>query len=93
MSYTAEQNVAQEPAAEARRKENLLVVLVLGTLFGILLVKSEVISWFRIQEMFRFQSIHMYGILGSGVVVAGISFALLKRFGSVVGRSQASCST
>ena len=80
MSYSAEQNVAQQPAAETKRKENLLVVLVLGTLFGILLVKSEAVSWFRIQEMFRFQSIHMYGILGSAVLVAGVTFALLKRF-------------
>ncbi len=79
MSYSAEQNVAQQPPAEAKRKENLLVVLVLGTIFGILLVKSEVISWFRIQEMFRFQSFHMYGILGSAVAVAGVTFALLKR--------------
>ena len=80
MSHSTEQNVAQPSAAETKRRENLLVVLVLGTFFGILLVKSEAVSWFRIQEMFRFQSFHMYGILGSGVVVAGASFALLKRF-------------
>ena len=80
MSYSAEQDLAQQPAAETKRKENLLVVLVLGTIFGIFLVKSEAVSWFRIQEMFRFQSFHMYGILGSAVVVAGVTFALLKRF-------------
>ena len=41
--------------------------LVLGTLFGIILTKSEVISWFRIQEMFRFQAFHMYGVIGSAI--------------------------
>lgn len=61
-------------------RENLLVVVLLGIFFGVLLVKSEVVSWFRIQEMFRFQGIHMYGILGSAVIVAGLSVAVLKRF-------------
>jgi hypothetical protein len=50
----------------------------MGTFFGIVLVKSEVISWFRIQEMFRFQAFHMYGVIGSAVVVAAASLALLK---------------
>lgn len=54
--------------------------LFLGSLFGIILVKSEVISWFRIQEMFRLQSFHMYGIIGSAIVVAGISIALIKKY-------------
>jgi len=53
--------------------------LMLGTLFGIILTKSEVISWFRIQEMFRFQSFHMYGIIGSAIVVGMISIQLIKR--------------
>ena len=43
--------------------------LIVGILFGILFVKAEVISWFRIQEMFRLQSFHMYGIIGSAVTV------------------------
>jgi hypothetical protein len=51
-----------------------------GTVFGIILVKSEVISWFRIQEMFRLQSFHMYGIIGSAIVVAMISVALIKKY-------------
>jgi len=51
-----------------------------GILFGILLVKSEVISWFRIQEMFRFQSFHMYGVIGSAVVIGIISVWLIKKF-------------
>ena len=58
-----------------------LTYLVLGTLFGIILTKSEVISWFRIQEMFRFQSFHMYGIIGSAIVVAMVSIQMLKRYG------------
>ena len=59
----------------------LLVYLAIGVLFGIIATKSEVISWFRIQEMFRFQSFHMYGIIGSAVLVAGVSLQLIKRFG------------
>jgi len=54
--------------------------LAVGVLFGIILVKSEVISWFRIQEMFRFQSFHMYGVIGSAVITGIISVQLIKRF-------------
>jgi uncharacterized membrane protein YedE/YeeE len=58
----------------------LLKYAVAGILFGIILVKSEVISWFRIQEMFRLQSFHMYGVIGSAVVVGIISVFLIKKF-------------
>lgn len=51
-----------------------------GVLFGIILIKAEVISWFRIQEMFRFKSFHMYGIMGSAVFVGLISVLLIRRF-------------
>ncbi len=51
-----------------------------GILFGVILVKSEVISWYRIQEMFRLQSFHMYGVIGSAVVVGIISVWLIKRY-------------
>ena len=51
-----------------------------GLIFGIILVKSEVISWFRIQEMFRLQSFHMYGVIGSAVVVGIISVWIIKKF-------------
>jgi uncharacterized membrane protein YedE/YeeE len=54
--------------------------LIVGLLFGIVFVKAEVISWFRIQEMFRLQSFHMYGIIGSAVVVGIISVWLIKKF-------------
>lgn len=57
-----------------------LKYLVTGVLFGIVFVKSEVVSWFRIQEMFRLQSFHMYGIIGSAVVVGIISVWLIKKF-------------
>lgn len=53
--------------------------LLVGSLFGILLVKSEVISWYRIQEMFRLQSFHMYGVIGSAVVTGMISVFLIKK--------------
>lgn len=55
------------------------VYLLLGMALGIVFTKSEVISWFRIQEMFRFQSFHMYGIIGSAIVVGMISVHLIKR--------------
>lgn len=54
--------------------------LIVGIIFGILFVKSEVVSWFRIQEMFRLQSFHMYGIIGSAVVVGIIAVWLIKKF-------------
>ncbi|MEP7277546.1 MAG: DUF6691 family protein [Bacteroidota bacterium] len=57
-----------------------LKYLATGLLFGILLVKSEVISWFRIQEMFRLQSFHMYGVIGSAVVTGILSVWLIKKF-------------
>ncbi|NND85276.1 MAG: YeeE/YedE family protein [Acidimicrobiia bacterium] len=54
--------------------------LFVGLYFGIVLVKSEVVSWFRIQAMFRFEEPHMYLIIGSAVVVGAISYALVRRF-------------
>ena len=57
-----------------------LIALVLGTLFGLILVKAEVLSWFRIQEMFAFQSFHMYGIIGSAVMVGALSVLIIRRF-------------
>jgi len=57
-----------------------LKYLIVGILFGIVFVKAEVISWFRIQEMFRLQSFHMYGIIGSAVLVGMISVFLINKF-------------
>lgn len=54
--------------------------LISGIFLGIIFVKAEVISWFRIQEMFRFQSFHMYGIIGSAVFVGAISVFIIKKY-------------
>ena len=54
--------------------------LLVGLVFGIVFVKAEIISWFRIQEMFRLQSFHMYGVIGSAVVVGMLSVWLIKKF-------------
>jgi len=59
---------------------HMVKYLLLGALFGIILTKAEVISWFRIQEMFRLQSFHMYGVIGSAVMTGMISIFLIKRF-------------
>ncbi len=57
-----------------------LKYLIVGLAFGIVFVKAEIISWFRIQEMFRLQSFHMYGVIGSAIVVGIISVWLIKKF-------------
>jgi uncharacterized membrane protein YedE/YeeE len=61
-------------------KWHLIKYMLLGILFGIILVKSQVISWFRIQEMFRLQSFHMFGVIGSAVVIGMVSVFLIKKF-------------
>lgn len=58
----------------------LLKYSVAGVVFGIIMVKSEAISWYRIQEMFRFQAFHMYGIIGTAVILGAIGVALIKKF-------------
>ncbi|RXG15336.1 hypothetical protein DSM03_102434 [Leeuwenhoekiella aestuarii] len=57
-----------------------LVYLVIGTFFGILMYKSEAASWFRIFEMFEFGAFHMYGIIGSALVLGIVGVQLIKRF-------------
>lgn len=64
---------------EGNTPVSLFIYGLIGLVFGVILVKSEVVSWFRIQEMFRFDSFHMYGIIGSAVVVAALSVQLIKR--------------
>jgi uncharacterized protein len=56
-----------------------LVYGCIGILFGILFIKAEIISWYRIQEMFRLESFHMYGVIGSAVFVGIISIAIIKK--------------
>lgn len=58
----------------------LLGFFSVGILFGIIMSKSEAISWFRIHEMFRFESIHMYGIIGTAVILGAIIIWSMKRF-------------
>src|SRR3954465_4202961 len=58
---------------------NLKYVFI-GIFFGIVFVKAEIVSWFRIQEMFRLASFHMYGVIGTAVVVAAISTLIIKKF-------------
>jgi len=57
-----------------------LKYLVVGILFGIVFVKAEIISWFRIQEMFRLQSFHMYGVIGTAILTGMISILIIKKF-------------
>jgi uncharacterized membrane protein YedE/YeeE len=68
-------------AGELRRRgaRGLAVYLLLGVYFGIVITKAQVVSWFRIQEMFRFQSFHLYGIIGLAVAVAAAGVALIER--------------
>jgi len=55
--------------------------LFIGVVFGITLAKAEIISWYRIYEMFRFQSFHMYGVIGSAVILGIILIQIIKKFG------------
>ncbi|MCY1661314.1 DUF6691 family protein [Chryseobacterium sp. SL1] len=57
-----------------------LKYMIVGILFGIIFVKAEIISWFRIQEMFRLQSFHMYGVIGSAILTGMISVLIIKKF-------------
>jgi uncharacterized membrane protein YedE/YeeE len=71
-----------------QKDEGFAGYLLLGILFGIVLTKSEAISWFRIQEMFRFQAFHMFGIMGSAVGVAATAVIVIKRFNVKTVRGQ-----
>ncbi len=53
--------------------------LITGILFGIVLAKAEIISWYRIYEMFQFDSFHMYGVIGSAVVLGALIIQFIKR--------------
>lgn len=91
---TTEQQVAENTDFEVRSLDAMCVnesriehkwydnlkYMVVGILFGIVFVKAEIVSWFRIQEMFKLQSFHMYGVIGSAVMVGAISVWLIKKF-------------
>lgn len=73
----------KEVAADKKtvyNKAGNLKYLPAGILFGLFLTKAEVISWFRIQEMFLLKSFHMYGVIGSAVITGFISLQIMKRF-------------
>ena len=57
-----------------------LKFILTGLVFGVIMAKSEAISWYRIQEMFRFQSFHMYGIMGTAVILGILGVYLIKKF-------------
>ncbi len=69
-----------EPHIQQHKWYHNVKYLLVGIVFGIAFVKTEIISWFRIQEMFRLQSFHMFGVIGTAVVVGIISVQLIKRF-------------
>ena len=73
---------ADAPASPARPRSltgaGLGVYLAIGMYFGIVATKAEVMSWFRIQEMFRFQAFHMYGVMATALAVAMVAVALIK---------------
>lgn len=58
-----------------------LKYIIVGFIFGIVLTKSEAVSWYRIYEMFQFQSFHMYGIIGVAVLTGIMGIQIIKRFG------------
>jgi len=55
------------------------LALLIGIFLGIIFMKAEVLSWFRIQEMFAFQSFHMYGIIGSAIAVGALSVWIIRK--------------
>lgn len=66
---------------QAERLPQLLVYTLLGTVFGVVLTLAQVVSWFRIQEMFRFQSWHMYGTILTAIMTAAVSLRVIRRLG------------
>lgn len=65
--------------ATPRPLRGLLPYVLIGVAFGFVAMKSEIVSWYRIQEMFRFDAFHMYGVIGSAVLVAALSLWVLRR--------------
>jgi uncharacterized protein len=80
MSTTLTTHEQASDQVHSRSAIGLPIYFLLGVGFGITLTRSEVLSWFRIQEMFRFQSPRMYEIIASADVVAAVSLALINRF-------------
>jgi uncharacterized protein len=76
----SENNVKQAELEDENNLPLLVMYTLVGIIFGIVFLKSEIISWFRIQEMFRLQSFFMYGVIGSAIMVGLISTYLIKKF-------------
>jgi uncharacterized protein len=68
-------------AGDTRRGSRIWIYLIAGTIFGVVITKAEVISWFRMQEMFRFQGFHMFGIFATALPVAILTVQSVKRRG------------
>ena len=79
MQTTTDKDTGMETGSPHKWYHNIKYMIV-GMAFGIVFVKAEIISWFRILEMFRLESFHMYGVIGSAVVVGMISVWLIKKF-------------
>ena len=82
-NYLNQNDFVVDVQNNATKKESVLAnikYMFVGIFFGIVFVKAEVISWFRIQEMFRLSAFHMYGVIGTAVVVGAISVFLIKKF-------------
>ena len=88
MKDTLEKTIHMEPeACEAPNSKNdregflgLLKYMFVGMIFGIIFIKAEIVSWYRIQEMFLLDSFHMYGVIGSAVITGIISVFIIKKF-------------
>ena len=82
-TVTTKNKVSSEHQDQTTTKQNIFYsnirFIIAGFFFGIILIKAEVLSWFRIQEMFRFQSFHMYGIMISALITAMISIFIIKK--------------
>lgn len=76
---TIQQKDPQKATAPIEAKQANWKFGLVGVFFGIVFVKAEVISWFRIQEMFRLDSFHMYGVIGTAVIIGILSVFLIKR--------------
>lgn len=74
--------MTRHPGTPRAKEPGLFPYFALGCAFSLVMIKSEAVSWFRIQEMFRFQAFQMYGIIGSAVATAALSIALLTRAGA-----------
>jgi uncharacterized membrane protein YedE/YeeE len=80
VAHPIECEAPNDQIARETRVGSNIKYLVTGIVFGIVFVKAEIISWYRIQEMFRFHSFHMYGVIGTAVIVGTVSVWLIKRF-------------